>query len=155
MILIEAQNKILNRFWIDFFAKQIKIRGLLFEQEIWENPKENLRKYLWTLSRHTIRYINSLLREKTLIPVNNPLIPINKLLYENNKVFSYWWYFYDITNTNITNLTNKQTQDLENCICFYVDDELLLIGSILRIHSQKCFKTISTYVKLSAMRACS
>ena len=155
MKLTEEHNKILNWFLIDFFAKQIKIRGLIFEQEIWENPKENLRKYSWTLSRHKIRYINSLLREKTLIPVNNPLIPINKLLYENNKVFSYWWYVYDITNTNITNLTNKQTQDLENCICFYVDDELLLIGSILRIHSQKCFKTISTYVKLSAMRACS
>ena len=35
------------------------------------------------------RNASSLLREKTLIPVNNPLIPINKLLYENNKVFSY------------------------------------------------------------------
>ena len=37
MILIEAQNKILNWFLIDFFAKQIKIKGLLFEQEILEN----------------------------------------------------------------------------------------------------------------------
>ena len=35
--IIAEHNKILNRFLIDFFAKQIKIKGLLFEQEILEN----------------------------------------------------------------------------------------------------------------------
>ena len=57
MKLTEEHNKILNWFLIDFFAKQIKIRGLLFEQEIWENFKENLRKYSWPfIEAHNKKY---------------------------------------------------------------------------------------------------
>ena len=58
MNIIEAYNKIMIRFWIDFFAEQIKLRGLLFEQEIWENPKEKSEKIFMNIIEAQNKILN-------------------------------------------------------------------------------------------------
>ena len=46
-----------------------------------------------------------------------------------------------LMNTNLSNLTYP----------FYVDDKLIFFESILKVHFQKCFKKISTFVRNNAV----